>query len=191
MLRKSVWLLAGIVLLAALPATAGKVGFVDVEKAASTVKQGQQAIVQFEKWAKPRRQRLAALKAAAEKAAQQYVKEQGVASDDVLEKLQKQAVDAKRRFEDAVRQFNRDAGAKRDALLNAVASRMKKVINDYAQSHGFDAVLVFKPGTIIYLSRDADLTDTIIRLYDQRFPPVQPTPKTTLPGLGKKRRPNG
>ncbi len=186
MFRKLVYTLTGLVLLAAMPAVAGKVGFVDVEKAAATVQQGQQAIQQFERWAAPRRKRLDSLKAAAFKAAQQYAKVQGVASDAVLEKLQDKAVKAKRAFEDAAREFNRQAGAKRDQLLNLVATRMRTIIDEYAQSHGYDAVLVFKPMTIIYLSKTSDLTDTVIKLYNQRFPVVHPT-TNTLPGLQERK----
>jgi len=187
MLRKSVFALAGLMILTALPAVAGKVGFVDVEKAAATVQQGKEAIREFEQWAAPRRKRLNALKAVAIKAAQQLAKERGVASDAVLEKLQDKAVKAKRAFEDAVREFNRQAGAKRDHLLNTVATRMRTIINEYAKTHGYDAVLVFKPMTIIYLSKTSDLTDTVIKLYNQRFPVVQPT-TSTLPGLQERKR---
>ena len=186
MFRKTVYALIGLMLLAAMPALAGKVGFVDVEKAAATVQQGQQAIQGFERWAAPRRKRLNALKAAAVKAAQQYAKEQGIANDAVLEKLQDKAVKAKRAFEDAVREFNREANAKRDQLLNAVATRMRTIINEYAKAHGYDAVLVFKPMTIIYLSKTSDLTDTVIKLYDERFPVVHPT-TNTLPGLQERK----
>lgn len=188
MLRKTTYLLVGMMLLTVVPAMAGKIGFVEVERAAATTKQGQQAIMEFEAWVKPRRERIAQLKAIVDKAAKRYVKEQGVASEAVLEKLQNDGLRAKRNYEDAARQFNREAEAKRNQLLNEVAGRMKKVINDYAVANGYDAVLVFKPKTIIYLSSSSDLTDTIIRLYDERFPAKPLRSTTTLPGLEKKRK---
>lgn len=170
MRRMACMVVLAALLLAAVPASAGKVGFVEVERAAATVKQGQELVKNLQDWAKPHQEQLLALKQAAQDAKDQLAKQRGVASDEALQRMQDQAVAAQRRFEDAVRAFDRDYSAKQTEMLKPVADRMNTVISDYAKANGFDVVLIFKPRTIIYLAPTSDLTDTIIKLYDQRFP---------------------
>jgi len=159
-----------LALLAAVPATAGKVGFVQVERAAANVQEGRAAIGEIEKWAVPRQKRLDDLRKTADDAKARFLKQRGVASDDALEQMQKEAVDAQRRFEDAVREFQRLYDGKRREKLAGVAHKMNKIVSDYAKANGFDAVFIFRDGMLIYLADSVNLTDVIIKLYNERFP---------------------
>lgn len=162
--------LAVALALAAVPAMAGKIGWVEVERAAATVKQGKEVLKQLEEWAKPRQEQIKSLADAVSKARQQAARQRGVASDEAADRLQQEAVDAQRRYEDAVRTFKREYNQKQNDMLKPVADRLNAVISDYAKANGFDAVLIFKPRTIIYLADSSDLTSTVIKLYDERFP---------------------
>ena len=168
--RFSRFVIVAVAVLAAVPAMAGKIGWVEVEKAAVTVQEGKAAIEQLGQWAAPRKKQLDELRAAAEAAQQKLVKERGVANDDAVEALQKSAVTAKRTFEDAVRQFQRQYDEEQNKLLADVAHKMNKVVSDYAEAHGFDAVFIFKQRTLIYLNPSVNITDQIIKMYDERFP---------------------
>ncbi len=171
-MRRSISIGVVFILAAAVagPAFAGKVGWVEVEKVLNKVQEGRLKLRELEEWAKPRRENLQKMREHVTELHQKLAKERGVASEDALEKLQKQTVDAGRRLEDATREFKRDFEKKQNELLAGVAQKMRRVIEDYAKANGYDAVLIFKPRTIIYLSDTADLTDTIIKEYDQRFP---------------------
>jgi len=170
MRRISRFMLVVVAVLAAAPAMAGKIGWVEVEKAAVTVQEGKAAIKQLDDWATPRKKKLDQMRAAAEAAQQKFVKERGVANGDVVEQLQKAAVTAKRQFEDAVREFQSQYDDEQNKLLADVAHKMNKVVSDYAEANGFDAVFIFKQRTLIYLSPSVNITDQIIKLYDERFP---------------------
>ena len=185
MRRFSKYMILIVAVLAAVPAMAGKIGWVEVEKAAVTVQEGQAAIKQLDDWAAPRKKQLDELRAAAEAAQQKVVKQRGIASDDAFEELQKEAVTAKRKFEDAVRQFQRQYNQQQDKLLAEVAHKMNKVVSDYAKAHGFDAVFIFKQRTLIYLSPSVNITDQIIKLYDERFPVKQQMRTSKELGGGK------
>ncbi len=160
-------LLAGAV---AAPALAGKVGFVDVEKALVATQEGTARLKELEEWSRPRRERIAELRRKAAEAKAALERSRSVASPDALERLEKEAVEAQRAVEDAVREFRRELDARQNEVLKRVAERMRAVIEDYARRNGYDAVLIFKPRTIIYLSDEADLTDTVVKLYNERFP---------------------
>jgi outer membrane protein len=168
-------ILSGSLILAAIlwtvPAQAGgKVGFVDVERAATTVQEGKAALKKLADWAKPQRENLDTLRKRAQQLALQARKEQNVAGPKALEALQQRAIDARRHFEDAARDFQRQYDKKQTELTADIAKKMKQIVVDYAKDHGFDAIFVLKPMMLIYLKDSADLTDTIIKAYDEKYP---------------------
>ncbi len=169
--RASRWLTAGaMVLLSAAPALAGKIGFVEAERAVATVGEGKVMLRQMEAWAKPREEQVESLRQRVSELQEQIVSQRAVASQEALQRLQEDELAARRRLEDASRTLRRDFEAKQDELLRPVAEKLNQVVSEYAAANGYDAVLIFKPRTIIYLADDADLTDTVIALYDQKYP---------------------
>ena len=164
------WFLVLAAVLIAAPATAGKIGFLDVEKAVSTVKQGQAQIKALEDWTKPRREQLEQLRARAVELTNQVAAQRNVASPEVIAQLEKDVVAARRAFEDAGRTFNRDVDAKQSELLGDVALRLGQVASEYGKANDFDAIFTLQAQPLIYVADGADVTATVIRLFDERFP---------------------
>jgi outer membrane protein len=169
-MRRVVGLMVVVMVMAALPVLAGKVGFVDAERAVMEVEQGKQKLKEFEEWAVPRRLEV---KAAAEKLAairKQLADQQAVASPETLDRLGREELTARRAFEDAKRKFERDLSTKQDEFLADVATRVGQVTTDYGKANGYDAIFVLNAQPVVYMAEDANLTETIIRLYNERFP---------------------
>ena len=167
-------LVAGVLFFAALcagPATAGKIGFVDAERAVAQVKEGALKLQELEEWAAPRRQQLEVAAARVTEIRKQINDQRNVSSRETLERLQRDEVQARRDFEDQKRQFDRDLAAKQDEFLADVAVKVGAVATDYGEQNEYDAIFVLKAQPLVFVSDSADLTDTIIRLYDTRFPP--------------------
>lgn len=164
------WILVLVMVSAAVPATAGKVGFLDVEKAVSTVKEGRAQMQALEAWAKPRREELEKLRARAVELTNQLAAQRNVASEDVVSQLEKDVVQARRAFEDAGRAFNRDLDAKQGEMLGDVALRLGQVASEYGKANDFDAIFTLQAQPLIYVADGADVTDTVIRLFDERYP---------------------
>jgi len=167
--------LTGFLILATVLATApafagGKVGFVDVERAATSVQEGKAALKKLSEWAKPRRKEIDALRDRARELASQVQKEQNVAGPKALEALKQRAIAARRHFEDSAREFKRQYEQKQTEFTAEVAKKMKQIVVGYAKDHGFDAIFVLKPMMLIYLRDSADLTDAIIQEYDKQYP---------------------
>ena len=55
-------------------------------------------------------------------------------------------------------------------FLSDVAVKVGTVASDYGRDNDYDAIFVLKAQPLVYVRESADLTDTIIKLYDQRFP---------------------
>lgn len=164
------WIGVLVMVLAAAPATAGKVGFLDVEKAVSTVKEGRAEMQALEAWANPRREELEKLRARAVELTNQLAAQRSVASEDVVAQLEKDVVQARRAFEDAGRAFNRDLDAKQGELLGDVALKLGQIATEYGKANDFDAIFTLQAQPLIYIAEGANVTETVIRLFDERYP---------------------
>jgi len=151
-------------------AAAGKIGFVDAERAVATVKEGQAKLKQLDGWAKPQQDRVEALAGKVKELREKINQQRTVASPDVLEDLQNQEIQARRAFEDARRAFERDVDAKQNEFLADVAVKIGTVASEYGRDNDYDAIFVLKAQPLVYVRESADLTDLVIKLYDQRFP---------------------
>ncbi len=152
------------------PASAGKIGFVDAERAVMQVQEGQAKVKQLEGWAQPQQKKVEAAAARVAEIRQEIARQRSVGSPEALERLAREELDARRVFEDSKRNFERNLSAKQEEFLAEVAIKVGQVASDYGKANGFDAILILKAQPIIYLSDEADLTDLVIKLYNQRFP---------------------
>lgn len=156
--------------MAATTSLAGKIGFVDAERAVVAVEEGKAKVRELEAWAGPERQKVEALAAKANEARQQLATQARVASPETVSQLQEEERRATRAFEDGRRDFERKLDKKQNEFLAEVAVKVGQVASDYAKANDFDAIFVLKAQPLIYVAPASDLTDTIIRLYNERFP---------------------
>jgi len=163
-------MLGVIVILAALPAAAGQIGFLDAERAVLSVQEGKIQLKALEEWATPRKNHIEELKSQVAALNQRLAAERDTASADALAQLDRELVQVQRELEDEVRGFNRDLTARRDKMLNDLSAKIMTVAGEYAQANGFDAIFLLGAHAVAYYSKTLDVTDAIIRQYDQKFP---------------------
>jgi outer membrane protein len=159
-----------MVVLAAVPAFAGQIGFLDAERAVLSVQEGKSQLKLLEEWATPRKNHIDELKGQVAALNEQIAAQQATLSAEALAQLQGQLVQTQRNLEDEVRTFNRELPARRDKMLNDLSAKLMTVAGEYAQANGFDAIFLLGARAVGYYSKTLDVTDAIIRLYDQKFP---------------------
>ena len=164
------WTLVVVAISAAVPAVAGKIGFLDAERAVGSVGEGKQQLKVLEDWARPRRERLQEMQTNLVNLNNQLTTQRSVASAESVKQLEEQVLKARRELEDAGRAFNRDLDAKQNEFLEDVAMKIGTVATDYGRGNDFDAIFMLQTQPLVYVRDSADVTDTIIRLYDERFP---------------------
>jgi len=164
------WIVVVLAMLSALPATAGKVGFLDAERAVTSVQEGKRQLQALDGWARPRRERLAQMQANLVELDKQLTAQRSVATAEVIKELESGFLQARREFEDAGRNFNRDLEAKQTEFLEDVATKIGTVASDYGKANDFDAIFMLNAQPLVYIRDTVDVTDTVIRLYDERFP---------------------
>lgn len=154
----------------AVPTFAGNVGFLDAERAVATVKEGQRQLQALEAWGNPRRQELEAMRNRLTELNQQLNSQRTIASAEAIAKLESEFLQAQRTFEDAGRAFNRELESKQNEFLAQVASQVGNIASEYAAVNGFDAVFVLNAQPLVYVAEGADITDIVIRTYDEKYP---------------------
>jgi len=93
-----------------------------------------------------------------------------VASQEALEQIQQRLVAKQRQIEDRQRVTKRDFEERQDALLKDLGGKMQKIIQEYAEKSGYAAVFLLKPNDVAYLAPSSDLTDLVVRLYNEKHP---------------------
>jgi outer membrane protein len=164
------WIACALALLVTTPVLAGKIGFVDAERAVASVAEGKAKLRELQDWAAPERAKVEQLGARVNEIRQQITAQSSVASQQVLDRLRDDELNARRAFEDGKRDFERRLDKKQNDLLGDVALKVGTVASDYAKANDFDAIFVLKAQPLIYVAESADLTDEVIRLYNERFP---------------------
>jgi Skp family chaperone for outer membrane proteins len=159
-----------VVMLVAVPAAAGNIGFLDAERAVATVKEGQKQMQAYEAWVQPRREQVEQLRARTAELDEQLKAQRSVASAEAVQELEQQFLLARREFEDAGRAFNREVEAKQDEFLGKVATQVGAVASEFAAANGFDAVFVLSAQPLVFVADAANITDRVVQIYDERYP---------------------
>ena len=119
-------------------------------------------------------------------------------SDDEKGKLQRQGELLTRRLQRGNDDLNEELQAAQGEIVDAIGRKLLDVLDRYARENGFTVVLdTSAQGTsVVYGSSQADITQEIVRLYDQAYPlkggapaASAPAPKPATPAPAKKPTP--
>jgi len=159
----------------AAPAEVGpsKIAFVDVEKAVVSIEEGKARLKELDDWARPRRDELARLGKEINDLQVERASKQNVASEDAIAELNRRIVAKQREFEDRQRVAKRDFEERQNAVLKDLGEKLNVVVTQYADQNRYTAVFILKPNDVVYLANSADITDAIVRLYNERYPFLQ------------------
>ncbi len=149
-----------------------KIAFVYVQRALGSTDEGKVRLKELDDWARPRREELAKLDKEINDIKGELVTKQGVASDDALADLNRRLVARQRELEDKQRIAQRDFDERRQSVLKDLGGKLQDVITKYADANRYTAVFIFNPEQLAYLANSADITETVIKLYNEKYPLV-------------------
>ena len=166
------WIPAVVVLtfLVALPASAGKIGFVNAERAVAQVDEGKQKFEELRAWQEPQQARLDGLRDRVMALRQQLAQAQETAQPDALSAIERNELEARRAFEDARRDYERELEARKNAFLDEIAVKISALGKEFAEANDYDAVFLMTAQPMVYISDTADLTDEVVAMYNERYP---------------------
>lgn len=158
---------------AAAPAPAaqpGKIAFVDVQRVLARSAAGVAAREQLEREKVAMQREMDTRRQELEKLREELEKKGPLMTADLRREKQEQF---ERRRRDAARladDFQKELEQKEQNLLQRVLQELSGVINRFGQERGYYLIVERRQGGVVYASAEADLTDEIIRAYDQQQP---------------------
>lgn len=147
-----------------------KIGFVDVQRALLTIEEGKAKRKELQDWAAPRQQELQRLDQEIQALQQELASKQQSASLDQLADLNRRFTAKKREFEDKQRQYSRELEEKQNEVLRALGQKLEQLLKEYADAQKYTAIFILQPDQVAYVANFADITDTLIKLYNEKYP---------------------
>jgi outer membrane protein len=157
---------------AAGAAGAGKIAVLNVRQAIVTTAEGKQASAELQSQFAPRQNEMEALNKQINDIRQQLAANQTTWSDEQKAKAQTQGQRLAAQLERKNNELQEDVNAAQGDVVDRIGRKMMEVLDRFARESGYVAVFdsSAQNSPIIYASNNVDVTQEIIRLYDQQYP---------------------
>jgi outer membrane protein len=160
----------------AAPAAAAnhRIGYIDVQRVLARSSPGVAAREQLEREKAGMQREMEGKRQELEKLREELEKKGSLMTPDA--RREKQDLFERRR-RDAARQmddFQKELEKKEQALLQRVLQELSGVIDRVGKDKGYYLIVEKRGASVLYASPDADLTDDVIRAYDQQAPKKSP-----------------
>jgi outer membrane protein len=181
---------------AAAPA-ATKIAVMNVRNAIVATAEGKQAQAQLQSQFAPKQNELQGLQKQIEDLQRKLTDGARTLSDDEKGKLQREGEMLSRRLQRGNDDLNEELNAAQGEVVDSIGRKMLEVLDRYSRENGFTVVLdtSAQGSPVVYGSSSADITQDIVRLYDQAYPvkaagssaPAAPKPAGSAPAAPAKK----
>lgn len=144
-----------------------KVGFVSLQKAISESKSGQSARESFQTAIKEKQAALLKEKQAIESRRKELEKQAVLMKESERAKAQREFQLRVRDYERKTRDMREELALREQEVTNAILKDLQKVIAEVGKTGRFTIIL--EQGQLLYTDKGIDITDEVIRLYNERF----------------------
>ncbi|HTW23684.1 MAG TPA: OmpH family outer membrane protein [Candidatus Baltobacteraceae bacterium] len=172
-------------------AAPSKIGVINMQAAITSTAEGKQAGAQLQSQFAPRQAELQNMQKQIEDDQSRLRTGQSTLSDEEQARLTREYTVLTRTLQRKSQEDQDDFNDAQQDLINRIGRKMVDVLDKYAKEGGFAVVLdsSSQQTPIIYEANQIDITQDIIRLYDQAYPvketaaPSRPstTPRSTTP----------
>lgn len=171
-------------------AVAGKVGVLNVRNAIVNTAEGKQASAELQSQFASRQNELETLRKQIEDLQGRLRSGERTLSDEEKGRLQRQGELLARQFQRKQDELQEDMNGAQNEVVDRIGRKMLDVLDRYARENGYAAVFdnSGQNTPVIYASSQIDVTQDILRLYDQAYPvkgaaaaPARPQPSAPKP----------
>jgi outer membrane protein len=165
----------------ASPGGANKVGVIDVQAAVAGTAEGKQALAELQSQFSPRQTELANLQKQIEDDQTRLRTGQTTLSDDEKGRLTREYDLLTRSYQRKSQDAQDDFNEAQQELLNRIGRKMMDVLDKYSKDNGYSVILdtSSQQTPVLYAANQVNVTQDIIRLYDQSYPVKTSTGSTT------------
>jgi outer membrane protein len=153
-------------------AAAGKIGVINVRQAIASTAEGKQAGAELQSQFAPRQNELEGLNKQINELRQRIDAGTGKLSQEELGRLQREGEVKARQLQRKQDEYQEDVNAAQADVFDRVGRKMIDVLDRYARENGYVAILDSSAQNtpILFASTNIDVTQDIVRLYDQAYP---------------------
>jgi outer membrane protein len=169
-------------------AMATKLGIINIQAAIASTAEGKQAAAELQSQFAPRTTELQNLQKQMDDVRTRFQTGQTTLSDEEKARLQRQGDQLSRLFQRKQQEFQDDTNDAQQDVVNRIGRKMIDVLDKYSKENNYSVILDTSSQTtpVIYAANQIDITQDIIRLYDQNYPiknagaaPTKPAGTTT------------
>lgn len=164
-----------------------KIAVINLQQAITGTSEGKQASQQLQTQFAPRRNELASISKQIQDLQQRMQAGQTTLSDEAKADLQRQGNELQRRGQREQQDLQDDMNDASQEAINKIGSKMLTVLDKYAKEHGYSVVIDTSAQNtpVLYASTGVNITEEIVKLYDDTYPSKAAAPATTHPGTTK------
>src|SRR5216684_2880356 len=174
-------------------AAAGKIGVINVRQAIASTAEGKQAGAELQSQFAPRQSELEGLNKQINDLRSRIDAGSGKLNQDELVRLQREGETKARQLQRKQDEYQEDVNAAQAEVFDRIGRKMIDVLDRYARENGYVVVLDTSAQNtpILFASTGVDVTQDIVRLYDQAYPvkagattpakPAAPKPAASQP----------
>jgi outer membrane protein len=153
-------------------ASGAKVAVISVRQAIVSTAEGKQASAELQSQFAPRQNELEGLSKQVNDLRQQLAANQTTWSDEQKAKAQTQGQRMAAQLDRKNNELNEDVNAAQAEVVDRIGRKMMDVLDRYSRENGYVAVFdsSAQNSPILYASSNIDITQDIIKLYDQAYP---------------------
>lgn len=156
----------------AAPSSQMKVGTLNVRQAIVTTAEGKQASAQLQSQFASQQNDLQNMQKQIQDLQNRVTNSHGTLSDDEQARLQRQGELMTRQFQRKQDDLNEAVNAAQSDVIDNIGRKMLDVLDRYSRENGYTVVFdtSAQGSPVVYGSSQIDITQEIVRLYDQAFP---------------------
>ena len=153
-------------------AAPGKVGVINIRGAIGSTAEGKQAQAELQSQFAPRQTELENMNKQINDLRQRLAACEGKCSQDEIQRLTTQGQRLTTQFDRKNTELTEDSNAALGDVIDRIGKKMVDVLDRYARENGYTMVLDSSAQNtpILYASTQIDVTQDIVRLYDQAYP---------------------
>jgi outer membrane protein len=178
---------------AAAPGSAAgaKLGVINVRQAIASTAEGKQAGAELQSQFAPRQNELEGLNKDINSLRQRIDASAGKLSPEEQTRLQREGETKARQLERKQSEYQEDVNAAQADVFDRIGRKMIDVLDRYARENGYVAILDTSAQNtpILFASTNIDVTQDIVKLYDQAYPVKSSPAATSTPAKPATQRP--
>jgi outer membrane protein len=184
---------------ASAQAAPSKIAVINIRNAIVATAEGKIAQAQLQSQFAPKQSELQSLQKQIEDLQRKMTDGARTLSDDEKAKLQREGELLSRRLQRGNDDLNEELNAAQGEIVDGIGRKMLEVLDRYSRENGYTAVLdtSAQGSPVVYGSSQSDITQEIVRLYDQAYPakagssaaPSAPKPASSAPAPAPAKKP--